>query len=221
MEREKGIAWKKMDNILSAEASRLNYPLKVNRVITENTLEDEIIKRTGDKVPAVFVVSNEPDGTIFQSLDEILNVVKKAGAIAIIVPPKKEYTDWKKIVLPVDFDQIELAKFSDIKFVMDKFEPLVNVVSVTGDKNFLNMQFKSETWAKNGIKLFMPASVKTSVLEGNNFADTITGFVNRNQPDLLMLLRKKQNAVESMFVNDNISKMVKQVNVPVWVCFRK
>jgi len=93
-------------------------------------------------------------------------------------------------------------------------------VSVAEDKNFLNMQLKSETWAKNGIKPFVPASVKTSVLEGENFAETITKYVNRNQPDILMLLRKKQNAVESMFLDNGISKIVKQVNVPVWICFR-
>jgi nucleotide-binding universal stress UspA family protein len=221
MEREKGIAWKKMDKILSAEASRLNYPLKVNRVIVENTVEEEIVKRAGNEKTTIFVISKEPDGTIFQSLEEILSLVKKAGAIAVIVPPKKEYTDWKKIVFPVEFDQDEITRFTNVKFVMDKFEPLVNVVSATKDKNYLNMQLKSETWAKNAIKLFLPASVKTNVLEGKDFAETITKFVNRNRPDLVMMFRKKQNLAESIFPDDAVGKIAKQVNVPVWICFRK
>lgn len=221
IEREKGIAWKKMDKILSAEGSRLNYPLKVNRVIVENTVEEEIVQRAGNEKPNIFVISAEPDGTIFQSLEEILSVFKKAGAIAIVVPPKKEYTNWEKIVLPVDFDHDDITRFTDLKFVIDKFEPLVNVVSVTKDSNYFNMELKSKTWVKNAIQSFLPASVKTNVLKGNDFAETVTKFVNRNQPDLVMLFRRKQNKVESIFLDDAVIKMVKHVKVPLLVCFRK
>jgi nucleotide-binding universal stress UspA family protein len=221
IEREKGIAWKKMDKILSAEGSRLNYPLKVNRVIVENTVEDEIVKRAGEEKPNIFVISAEPDGAIFQSIEEILSVLKKAGAIAIVVPPQKEYTDWEKIVLPVDFDHDDITRFTDLKFVIDKFDPLVNVVSVTKDSNYFNMELKSKTWVKNAIKSFLPASVKTNVLKGNDFAETVTKFVNRNKPDLVMLFRRKQNTIESIFLDDAVTKMVKHVNIPVLVCFRK
>jgi len=220
-EREEGLAEKKMDKILSAEASRLNYPLKVNRVIAENTVEDEIIKRNGGEEITIFVISSQPDGTIFQSLDEILSVLKSAGAIAVIVPPEKEYRDFEKIVLPVDFEHDEITQFTDVKFVIDRFEPFINVVSVTGSKSYLEMELKSESWKKNAKKSFLSTTVKTNVLEGKDFAETVTKFVHRNKPDVVMLFRKKQNPVESIFKDDAATKIMKHVDVPLLVYFRK
>ncbi|MFW5755786.1 MAG: hypothetical protein ACOCWK_04225 [Tangfeifania sp.] len=220
-EREEGLSEKKMDKILSAEASRLNYPLKVNRVIVKNTVEDEIIKRNSEEETTIFVISAEPDGTIFQSLDEILSVLKTAGAIAVIVPPGKKYKDFEKIVLPVDFEHEDLTQFADVKFVIDRFEPFINVVSVTDSKSYLEMELKSESWKKNVKKTFLSTTIKTNVLEGKNFAETVTKFVHRNKPDLVMLFRKKQNPVESIFKDDAATKIMKHVDVPLLVCFRK
>lgn len=220
-EREEGLADKKMDKILSAEASRLNYPLKVNRVIVENTVEDEITKRAGAEETTLFVISAQPDGTIFESLDEILDVLKTARAIAVIVPPGKKYSDFEKIVLPIDFEHDDITQFTDVKFVIDRFEPFVNVVSVTGSKSYLEMELKSETWKKNAKKSFLPTTVKTNVLEGKDFAETVTKFVHRNKPDVVMLFRKKQNPVESIFKDDAATKIMKHVDVPLLVCFRK
>ncbi|MFW5823121.1 MAG: hypothetical protein ACOCU7_07000 [Tangfeifania sp.] len=221
LEREEGLSEKKMDKILSAEASRLNYPLKVNRVIVKNTVEDEIIKRNSEEETTIFVISAEPDGTIFQSPDEILSVLKTAGAIAVIVPPGKEYKDFEKIVLPVDFEHEDLTQFADVKFVIDRFEPFINVVSVTDSKSYLEMELKSESWKKNVKKTFLSTTIKTNVLEGKNFAETVTKFVYRNKPDLVMLFRKKQNPVESIFKDDAATKIMKHVDVPLLVCFRK
>jgi hypothetical protein len=219
-EREKTRAEKKMDDILSAEASRLNYPLKVNRVIVENTVEDEIIKRVGEDELNLFVISAEPDGTIFQSLDEILDVLKTAGAIAIIVPPEKKYSDFEKIILPVDFSTDEITQFTEVKFVIEKFKPLMNVVSATEDKNYLEMEMKADSWAKNAKKSFLPTNIKTNILEGKNFADTVMRFIQRNKPDLVMLFRKKQNPMESIFKDDAVNKIIKNVDVPSLICFR-
>lgn len=219
-EREKTRAEKKMDDILSAEASRLNYPLKVNRVIVENTVEDEIIKRVGEDELNLFVISAEPDGTIFQSLDEILDVLKTAGAIAIIVPPEKKYSDFEKIILPVDFSTDEITQFTEVKFVIEKFKPLMNVVSATKDENYLEMEMKADSWAKNAKKSFLPTNIKTNILEGDDFADTVMRFIQRNKPDLVMLFRKKQNPMESIFKDDAVNKIINNVDVPSLVCFQ-
>jgi hypothetical protein len=219
-EREKTRAEKKMDEILSAETSRLNYPLKINRVIVENAVEDEIIKRTDEEELNLFVISAEPDGIIFQSLAEILDVLRTAGAMAIIVPPEKKFRNFEKIVLPVDFEHDDITEFTDVKFLIDRFEPFVNVVSVTKDETYPDLELKSESWAQNAKTSFLPTTVKTNVLEGKDFAETVMKFVHRNKPDLVMLFRKKQNPVESIFKDDAVSKIVKNVKVPALVCFR-
>jgi len=219
-EREKTRAESEMDKILSAEASRLNYPLKINRVIVENTVEDEIIKRVDEEEPNLFVISAEPDGIIFQTLDEILDILKTAGAIAIIVPPEKKFADFENIILPVDFNTDDISEFTDVKFVIEKFKPLVDVVSVTNGKNYLDMELEGETWTKSAKRSFLPTTIKTNVLEGKDFAETVTKFIQRNEPNLVMLFRKKQNPAESIFKDNAMYKIIKNVNVPTLVCFR-
>ena len=219
-EREKTRAENEMDKILSAEASRLNYPLKINRVIVENTVEDEINKRVDEDEPNLFVISAEPDGIIFQTLDEILEVLRTAGAIAIIVPPGKKFANFENIILPVDFNTDDISEFTDVKFVFEKFKPLVDVVSVTNGKNYLDMEMKGETWTKSAKRSFLPTTVKTNVLEGKDFAGTVTNFIKRNEPNLVMLFRKKQNPIESIFKDDAMYEIIKNVNVPTLVCFR-
>jgi hypothetical protein len=220
-DREKGLAERKMDKILSSEASRLNYPLKVNRVIVENTVEDEIVKRAGKKEPTIFVISAEPDGTIFRSLNEIISTMKTAGAIAVIVPPEKKFRDFEKIVLPVDFDHIDTTQFTHVKFVIDRFEPFINMVSVTNGKSYLEMELKTKFWKKNAKKIFLPATIKTNVLEGKDFAKTVTKYVKRNKPDVVLLFRENQNSIESIYNNDAATKIVKHINIPLLVCFKK
>jgi len=220
-EREKNLAENKLDKILSAEASRLNYPLKVNSVIVENTVEEEIISRVGKDEPTIFVISAEPDGTIFQSPDEILEVLKTAGAIAVIVPPEKKYKDFENIIIPVDFNTDDISEFTDVKFVIERFNPFIDIVSVTSGNDYLDMELEGDSWVKNAKRSFLPTTVKTNVLKGKDFAGTVTNFVHRNEPDLVMLFRKKQNPVESIFKEDAVTKIVKHVNVPLLVCFRK
>ena len=80
---------------------------------------DEIISDKAEKNPeALFVISNKPDGFIFQTHDEILSSVRNAGALSILVPPKRKYNDFKNVLLPTYFEPVKFSVFTDIKFLL-------------------------------------------------------------------------------------------------------
>jgi nucleotide-binding universal stress UspA family protein len=88
-----------IDNFISREASRVNYPLKVDTVVKAGNLEDEIEKMINEETSCIVVASSEPDGTIFQSKGEIYDLIKDSGAMCILVPPGKEFREYKKFCI--------------------------------------------------------------------------------------------------------------------------
>jgi nucleotide-binding universal stress UspA family protein len=216
-EREKKEAGKELDELLSREVSRLNYPLKINTVIEEGELEKAVEKRAEEKIPHLFIISAEPDKTIFYSKQEIIDVVKNAHVRAIIIPPGTKFQDYKKILLPVDFNSDNIDEFKEVKFLMERFNPLVNVVDVTKSSNFLSMELKSKIWKKHTKKLFLPEKIKTNILKGDDFAETLINYTNRNKYSLLILFQKKRNVVKRVMKNDALNKILKNSTIPVFL----
>jgi nucleotide-binding universal stress UspA family protein len=214
--REKNEAEKKLDDLLSREASRLNYPLRVNSVVEESKVEEALEKRTKEKKPAVFVISSEPDKMIFDSKAEIINIIKNSGAMAFVVPPGTKFRPFQKVLLPIDFDSENVDELKEIKFFIDHFNPFVNVVSVTRKKDYIDTELKIKSWTKNAKNAFLPEKVKANTLKGKDFAETLIRYSSRNEPDLIILLQKKQNVLKKFIKNNAFEKILKNVTVPVF-----
>ena len=219
--REKKEAEKDLNSLLSREVSRLNYPLKVQTTIEEGKLEKEIDERVKADAPPLFIISAEPDKTIFQSKSEIIDAVKNSGAMAIIVPPGSKFRNFEKITLPVDFKKDKIDDFLEVKFLMKRFNPLVNVVSVTKHTNYLNLELKSKAWKKHAKESFLPETVKTNILEGEDFAETLMNYTRRNKPDLLILFQKKPHLLKSFIEHDAVKKILENISSPVFLFYRK
>ena len=54
IQRERNLAELKMDKALSAEVSRLNYPLKVNRIIESSSIDDQLDKMAEENPDSLF-----------------------------------------------------------------------------------------------------------------------------------------------------------------------
>lgn len=213
--REKEGVKKELDKFLSAEASRLNYPLKVEVNVKEESV-DEAINECMDKyVDCIFVISAEPDGNVFLSKNEILDTVKSNQAICLLVPPGKSFTSIRKIFVPVDFDSSDTNTFAKLYPFIQIIKPYIIAIDVAENGNYAEKELKSETWKKLA-KEFLPASkISASTLKGKNFSETIANYCNRNNPDLLLLSQKKQNSLKQMFGKYKLEKLLYKVTVPV------
>ncbi|MCG6187102.1 adenine nucleotide alpha hydrolase family protein [Maribellus maritimus] len=215
--REKESVKKDLDKLLSGEASRLNYPLKINVAVEEESIDDAIKNSSNDSDDKIFVISAEPDGNIFHSKNEIRSTVKNNNAICLLVPPGTSFSSLHKILIPVDFHTSHVNTFTGLHSFFKKINPYLIAADVSENSDYAEKELKSQTWMEL-VKEIIPASkISTSTLEGKNYADTIARYCNRNRPDLLLLSLQKQNPVKQMFSKNDLDKLADKVNVPVLI----
>jgi nucleotide-binding universal stress UspA family protein len=210
-----------LDKFLSRETSSINYPLKFNTIVKVGSTGDEIEKIVKEETSCLIVVSAEADGAIFETKSEIYEMIKDSKAMCILVPPGKEFREYKKILHPVDFEPKELEKYSDLNFFFDAFDPLVNAVSVATEKNYLDLELKTNSWAKVAKDVFLPAKVKANVLKGKKFADTFISYSIRNEPDLIMMFQRKKTQFRKNFKTEVVGTFIEKTNIPVLYFYRK
>ena len=220
LKREKSRANLALDKKLSSEASRLNYPLKVNRVVKTNILEEELEKQAKENPNCIFVMSAEADNYMFDSTDDIVSTVRDTGIAALLVPPEKKFKDYKNILLPVNFESKEFNAFTDVKFLFENFTVLVDAVTVSSKSDYNDMELKASAWKKVAKDHFLqPTTLKTNVLEGENFKDTVLGYTQKNEPDLILMFQKKENPVKTIFKQNELDVLLNKTNIPVLVYY--
>ncbi len=210
-----------LDTLLSRETSRLNYPLKVDTLVEVGNMEEEIEKMIKEEPDCIVVTNSEPDGAMFESKEEIYDLVKDSGALCILVPPGKEFSEFKKILLPVDFESKELDKYSDLRFFFDAIDPLINAVSVATEKDYTELELKSNSWVNIAKNTLLPAKVRANVLKGEDFTETVIRYCLRNDYDLIMLFQRKKNAFKKNFKTGLIGTLIEKTNLPVLYFYRK
>jgi nucleotide-binding universal stress UspA family protein len=221
LQKEITVAQNELNLLLSRETSRLNFPLKVNVVVESGNLEEKIEHIVEDEPYCIVITSAEPDGYHFESKSEIYSLIKGSGAMCILVAPGMEFRDYKKILLPVDFSSKELEKYADLGFFFDAFDPLVHAVTVAHDGDYSELELKSETWKKIANDVFLPAKIRTNVLKGKDFTDTLVEYCNRNEYDLVMLFQRKLNAFKKNFSSELIGVFIEKTSLPVLFFYRK
>ncbi len=215
IEREKNWAKIELDKLLSREASRLNYPLKINTIVEESSIMEATQTKYQNESTAVFVISNEPDGYIFETKDEIRETIKNTGIICLLVSPGFEFRDFKKVLLPTDFDSKKISAFTDVKSFLERFNPIVNAVSVSTQNDFTELELKGKAWKEVAGKYFLPSSLRTNIIEGEKFMDTLLTYLKRNNFDLVLLVLQKPNVIKSLFTKDELSTLPEHTNFPV------
>lgn len=221
IQREKNKAQIKLDKLLSSEASRLNYPLKINTVIKEGSISEMIQEELKKSIDSIFVVNIEPDENMFLSKSEILSTAKNNKAILILVPPETSFKNYKNVLLPVNFSSTSIDKFSGLQFFFQRFNPVINAVDVAKKNDYIDSELKSQNWKTLLEDLQIASNIKVNSLEGEDYKQTIINYITRNNPDLLMLLHEKENSVNYIFKKNELDEILKRIKIPVFVRFFK
>lgn len=222
IEREKERAAKAMDNLLSSETSRLNYPLKVNRLIEVNNLEDELEKQADENPDSLFVISSEADNRLFDSVKDIISSVKNTGINAMVVTPGQKFKDYENVLMPADLQPKQLPAFNGINFLFYHFDFLLNAVAVANDSNYLKLEAEAATWEQVAKDYFLDKTkLEINILSGDDYVKTITGYAAKNNFDLIVYVKKKQSFVKEIFSNDDLNLILKKTKLPVLIHFYK
>ncbi len=219
VQREKNKAYKALDQLLSSEASRLNYPLKVNTDVEENTIIDAIQTKLDKEPSALFIMSSEPDEYIFQSKDEIISTLENTGALGLLVPPNQPFRMINKVVFPVDFKSEDFGSYAKIHSFIRHFNPVIDAVGYEKN-NKTSLTEESKNWLKIAKSSFVPSTVKTDVLKGEKFTNALNDYIQNVQPELLILLEHKQNFLKSIFKTNEAKVLLPQINLPVLIHFQ-
>lgn len=213
--REKESVKKELDKLLSGEASRLNYPLKVEVKVEEESVDEAIKDATNRYDEFIFVISSEPDGNIFESKNEILETIKNNQAIFLVVPPGTSFSPIHKILIPVDFHSTDIKTFTGLHSFFQKVKPYLVAIDVASNSDYAEKELKSENWKELAHEILPVSKVGSVILEGKNYNDTISSYCNRNAPDILLLSQQKPNPVKQMFGKRGPEHIFYNVNIPV------
>ncbi len=216
-EREKGIAVNKLDKLLSKEASRLNYPLKINRIIETGELEKKLKIITSDHPRSLLVTSTIFKGNVFRDLDEFLSIIKNIDIPAFMVPPGTAFNKPEKVFFLTDFSQSPGDDLSLMFEWINPFHPVVNACEVTKKMDqFISAEIVGKTW-KQKVKEYIDPSIvlKTNKLKGDNHIKTVSNYVERNDFEWVILPKKKKESKKKIFSVNITRQLVKSLDKPL------
>ncbi|WP_339736770.1 hypothetical protein [uncultured Sunxiuqinia sp.] len=217
MAREKQQVAMKIDQVLSKEASKLNYPLKVNVDIQEDSIENKITNDLNESTTSLLVFNKEADGAIFESQKEIIDCCKDFNGMSLLVPPGEEFQPFSSAVLPTDFSDGEFEDYRNVADLIRFFHPVVNAVGManeTGDEVL-------QQWEANLSKVFNNSSVNHQVITAGDFEKEVIDFINLLDPDLTMIFERPRNLITSIFKKEFLKKILEQTRTPVLFCSGK
>lgn len=215
--REKNRASLALHKLLSAEASRLDYPLKINVKVDMENVEKEIRKISKDFPGSLLIHSLEPSNSMVSDLNELFSITRNLGSMVLIVPPGKKFAVPKKVMLLTDFNHDSHEGIHQAFDWLGAFNPMVTAFGITRMKHFAEMEMKSAAW-KQVVEEYLDSgkSVNTNVITGTSRNETIRNYALRNEPDMVLLpkliLKPK---VARLITGDNSRQLITSLKIPV------
>jgi len=214
LEREKNQAIKKLDKILSKEASRLNYPLRVNTNVEKTSLSEQLNTALDKDSKGFLITSNKADGVVFDNLNEFFNISNNFENISLIVPPGMDFKPPKKAMLLFDFNTDNNECFFDIIKFLTPFNLVFNVTDVARNNNDIKKNLLVENW-KQSIKdkLRSKIEIKTTLLQGENYLEAILDHIKWTHYDLVIVPGKNGTSNnKKLFSEKFISQLINGLN---------
>ena len=211
MEREKQQIAVKIDQVLSKEASKLNYPLKVNVNIEENSVANKIADDLNTTPVSLLVINKEPDQAIFESQKEMIDSCKDFNGISLLVPPGQEFDPISNALLPTDFSDEEFAGYRNVADFLSGFHPVLNAVGLANEKSKEELQ----QWESTLSEVFKDSVVNHKVLTKGDFEAQFIDFVELIDPDLTLIFERPRNFLTSLFKKEFVLKILEQTHAPV------
>jgi len=218
--REVKKAKTELDNLLSHEASRLNYPLRVAINVAESSLEKQLEQHVKQKEELLIITSKEPDGTVIDSLEEFFQLTNSFKNYSLIVPKGLKFEKPEKAFILYDFNMEENQNIFALLFFLSNYSLSVDVSDVCSRKDYFEMEMKSGLWKQVAINHNRSKNIRISanILEGENYLETAINYVKRNKFDFIAVSRENSHLInKNVFSNSGIIKLIDEVNIPILV----
>lgn len=215
IEREKHSAEVGLKKILSAEASRLNYPLKINTAIEETDIESKLTSLAEKDHESIILINTETRNKIFNNLGEIINTIKNINAIYLLVHPGQVFYEFERVILPTHFTAEDFEKYPMIAYLFKGFKPNIVALDIAKNEDYLGTEMKSSQWEKGASAVFSESTVNSMMITGKHYNETLIKYIQKDKPDLVLLFKREKNLIERLFKKDLMKELLKQTDVPV------
>lgn len=213
IERELKQTRQALDELLSYEASRLNFPLRTNVVVKENTLEKQLQEEGGRYGNTLVLVSSKPDGEIVENFDAFLETVKRLKLLTLIVPAGMEFSNPSKAFTLFDFDKGRETGLMSVLSLLKPFNLKVNVGDMDRDGKYVELEIKSTAWEEVMKKYFQPeGGISTNILSGKDQSKSLIDFIRRNNYHLVLL---PVGEAKGKFSNNLIRRLIDELDLPI------
>lgn len=187
MEREIHNANKELDEMLVREVSRLNYPLKTNKIVQEYTIIKKLKELERDIEDPLIIVSTEPDNYIFSTHHETVSIISKINTASMFVPPGLDYKDFENILIVPHNSSQDIKKYAGLLEAIFKNKPKVTAVDVINTREKYEQEKEiMENRMKNVSLLASGPDIETMLFTGRNYFDILSEQIEKIKPDLII-----------------------------------
>lgn len=140
------------------------------------------------------------------------DAIKNADQPILVVPNKAEYSDWKNITFASNIQESK----NDCPF-----KPLKELMTLPACKlNILTVVEKASGLDESGINARISEKLEgidytINVVENDSVTDGILNFINENDTDLLVLIRKNYGFIEGLLHSSVTKKLALHANKPM------
>ncbi|ALO15042.1 hypothetical protein L21SP5_01392 [Salinivirga cyanobacteriivorans] len=204
-----------LDDLISGEGSRLDYPLKINVLVEEGSIEGKMRQIREDDKTGLVLLNSELDQNVIATQGELFDMMKSIPAAYLLVSPKHEFTPFNQMLLPAAFIAKDLNQYPKVSHILKHFKSHIEAVNVAKDTEAKDTLQNRENWLKTSRDIFTASTVETKELEGANFNKTLIDYVKNSQPDLVMLFKKEKSIFERLFKKDLMKQLMGETEVPL------
>lgn len=177
---------------------------------------DEVIDLSKDKTTDVIVMGSTGSGTTMKKLfgSVSLEVLKKAKAPVLIIPPSVKYKGIKNVLYATDNPMLDAPIIDNIVDFLAPFKITLHLINVHTDE-------KTRIEAENVKELYKdildPQQLIYKELQGKDVAAVIDQYAEEVSIDMIVMTRKKKRIIDMILKGSVTSKMAINTATPLLV----
>ncbi len=217
LEREKHKAGQVLDKLLSTEASKINFPLRVKPIIEEKSMVTLLNAEIELETPSMIICTSDFQNTALHSFDELMELANKFNSLSLIVPPGHSFSKPERVLVQHDVKSAYNNDIQNLLKHLKPFDPLIQVVEAPGKEDYatmaLNIYILNDHTQNGEDSMFR---LKISNQTGKHYAQKLLAYIQNN--DIALFAVPKKSNFFKVIANHplmNAKQWIEEANIPL------
>lgn len=175
----------------------LDYPIEGILHVAEDLKMDLIVMSTRSYTqPGITHLS-----------DQTLNIIRRADAMVLAIPPEAEFEGFETIVFSTDFEFDDLITINELKEWCELLESKLHILHV-GQDEIDRMRALEKAYAGQNNMVF-------DYIEGDKVKQTIEVFTEAIKPDMVVFTTSKRSFLSRLLEGSVTMGLAKKIDSPM------